>query len=279
MQPTDTVDAHHHLWHYSPAEYGWIRKEATALQHDFTPADLHREMRAASIGGSVAVQARQTLEETEMLLQLAEANPFIRGLVGWADLASRDLDKQLARFQGRAKLKGIRHVLHDEPDDFYMLREDFNAGVARLASSGLVYDILIVEKHLPQTIEFVDRHPNQVFVVDHIAKPRIRDGALTPWRDRLKDLARRPHVYCKLSGVLTETNHNQWRGQKVEDYMEVATEAFGPRRIMFGSDWPVLLQAASYGEWASLVRKVIARLSETEQARIMGGTAIEAYRL
>ena len=215
-----------------------------------------------------------------MLLRYAAGNSFIRGVVGWVPLTSADsLDAELERLQGKAKLKGVRHIVHDEPDDFYLLRDDFNAGMRRLLGTGLVYDILIFEKHLPQTIEFVDKHPKQIFVVDHIAKPRIRDGAISPWRTRLQDLARRPNVYCKLSGVVTEADWAQWRTQKVDDYMQVALEAFGPKRIMFGSDWPVVLVAASYTEWWQTVRNFIAALSPDEQARILGGTAIEVYRL
>ena len=276
----ETIDSHHHLWHYVPSEYPWIGPDMAAIQRDFLPADIHRELQAAGLSGCIAVQARQNRAETDTLLHYAAEYSFIRGVVGWVPLTSAgSLDRELERLQGKAKLKGVRHIVHDEPDDFYLLRDDFNAGMRRLLGTGLVYDILIFEKHLPQTIEFVDKHPKQIFVVDHIAKPRIGDGAISPWRTRLRDLARRPNVYCKLSGVLTEADWAQWRTQKVEDYMQVALEAFGPKRMMFGSDWPVLLVAASYMEWWRTVRKCIAALSPDEQARILGGTAIEVYRL
>ena len=275
----DKIDSHHHLWHYSESEYAWIGPNMTAIRRDFLPADIHRELQRCGLQGCVTVQARQNREETDTLLRYAAENNFIRGVVGWVPLTSPDLDGELNRLQGEKKLKGVRHIVHDEADDFYILRDDFNAGIRKLAGTGLVYDILIFEKHLPQTIEFVDKHPKQIFVVDHIAKPRIRDGAISPWRTRLQDLARRPNVYCKLSGVVTEASWTEWRNQKVGDYIDVALEAFGARRMMFGSDWPVLLVAASYAEWWQTVEQMVASLSTDEQARILGGTAIEVYRL
>ena len=252
----------------------------TVIQRDFLPRNLHQELQQAGVSGSVAVQARQNREETDALLQYAAENDFIRGVVGWVPLTSPvELDKELERLRGQLKLKGIRHIVHDEPDDFYIERADFNGGISRLAGTGLVYDILIFEKHLPQTIRFVDRHPNQIFVVDHIAKPRIRDGAISPWRTHLRELAERPNVSCKLSGIVTEADWKLWRTQKIEDYMQVALEAFSPKRVMFGSDWPVVLVAAAYQEWSQTVRTFVAALSQDEQARILGGTATEVYRL
>lgn len=273
------IDAHHHLWDYNATDYAWIGPDMGVLRRDFGPENLHDEMRRAGVDGAIAVQARQTLQETEWLLSLAATHDFMRGVVGWAPLVDASISEVLQRLASQPKLKGIRHVLQDEPDDFYMLRKDFNAGISQLLHFNLAYDVLIFEKHLPQTIQFVDRHPDQVFVVDHIAKPRIRDGALSPWRENLKELARRRHCFCKVSGVLTEANWQSWRLEDIQPYLDAALDAFGPKRCLFGSDWPVLLLANSYAGWVATLRNFVSKLSYSEQERVMGGTAMEVYRL
>lgn len=251
-----------------------------AIRRDFGPADLAREAAGAGVEGVVTVQARQTIQETEWLLQVADEHThLIRGVVGWAPLVEEGVDATFERLGAQTKLRAIRHVLHNEPDDDYMLRDDFNRGVSLLRARGLAYDILIFERHLPQTLIFVDRHPEQVFILDHVAKPRIRDGIISPWRENITALAHRPNVYCKLSGMVTEADWSKWTPEQLRPYVEVAIDAFGPKRLMFGSDWPVCLLAASYMQWTRLVREFVARLSPAEQDRIMGGTAIEAYRL
>jgi L-fuconolactonase len=273
------IDAHHHLWKYSADEFGWIGPGMDGIRRDFLPGDLMKEMQGAGISYSIAVQARQTTEETEWLLNTAKQADFIAGVVGWVPLSEGSGRAELERFAAHPKLKGLRHVLQDEPDDSYILRQDFNAGIEWLQEFELVYDILIFEKHLPQTIQFVDRHPNQVFVVDHIAKPRIREGQLEPWRENFRELSKRSNVYCKLSGVVTEAAWDSWTLEQISPCMEVALETFGPARLMFGSDWPVLLLASSYRRWVDVVRSFAAKLSPAEQARIMGETASEAYRI
>ncbi len=249
------------------------------LRRDFLPADLQPEMAAAGIDEVISVQARQSLEETRWLLELADQHDFIRGVVGWAPLVSPSVTADLETLAANPKLRAIRHVLQDEPDPDYMLRSDFNEGVWAVERFGLVYDILIYERHLPQAIRFVNRHPEQTFVLDHIAKPRVRDGELSPWRENLHELARRENVYCKLSGVATEANWQNWTAGELRPYLEAAMEAFGPKRLMFGSDWPVCLVACEYRNWLRLVRDFISLLSDAEQEWILGGTAVEAYRL
>jgi L-fuconolactonase len=273
------IDAHHHLWKYSREQYPWMTDTMGMLRRDFLIDDLNEVMQEAGIHGAVTVQARQMLEETEWLLNLAEGNDFIRGVVGWVPLVEADARHQLEKLSLHTKLKAVRHVLHDEADDFYMLREDFNRGVAHLKDINLRYDILIFERHLPQTIEFVDRHPQQVFVIDHIAKPRIKDGMLSPWRENIIELARRENVYCKLSGMATEASWADWTEEDLRPYFDIAIEAFGPGRLMFGSDWPVVLVASSYRRWAETVQHAIAGLSVDEQAQVFSGTAKEAYQL
>ncbi len=249
------------------------------IQRDFLPRDLQIEIRAAGIDRAVSVQARQTLEETQWLLKLAGDYDFIAGVIGWMPLASPTVGEELEELAGNRRLKGVRHVLHDELDEFYMLRKDFNQGVARLQEYGLIYDILVFERHLPQTLEFVDRHPNQIFVLDHVAKPRIREGVISPWREHMGELARREHVYCKISGMVTEADWTNFTEGDLMPYLEVGLEVFGPERLMFGSDWPVCLLACDYGRWAGIVLNFCRRLSSAERSRIEGGTAIEAYRL
>lgn len=273
------IDAHHHFWKYTPEEYGWISAGMSVLRRDYLPADLRREAAAAGIDGVISVQARQTLEETDWLLKLAEESDFIRGVVGWVPLISETVGKDLARYANRPKLKAVRHVLQDEPDDNYMLRDDFNRGIALLKKAGLRYDILVFERHLPQAIKLVDRHPGTTFILDHIAKPRIRENQLSPWRENMRELGRRANVYCKVSGMVTEANHANWTPQQLRPYFDAALEAFGSRRLMFGSDWPVCLLACGYRRWFQIVREFASKLTPDEQDRLFGQTAIEAYGL
>jgi L-fuconolactonase len=227
----------------------------------------------------VAVQARQTLEETSFLLGAAAGHAFIKGVVGWVPLIDLDVEMDLERFAADKRLRGVRHVLQDEPDEHYMLREDFNRGIRALRKFDLAYDVLIFERHLPQTIQFVDKHPEQRFVVDHLAKPRVRYKAISPWREHMSELAKRANVYCKLSGLVTEGDHAHWSKATLHPYIEVLLQTFGPKRVMFGSDWPVCLLAITYQQWVEVVSEEISKLTPEEQARIWSGTAIEAYKL
>ena len=273
------IDAHQHFWKYEPLEYPWIGEGMDAMRRDFLPADLVVAMAGTGVDGAVSVQARQSLEETWQLLNFADENAFIKGVVGWVPLTNPDLNRLLPTVASHPKLRGVRHVLHDELDDMYMLRDDFNRGVQALKPFGLAYDILIFERHLPQTIKFVDRHPQQVFVVDHLAKPRVRAGEMSPWRENLRELAKRSNVYCKISGLVTEADFANWTEEQLRPHFEGVIEAFTPARLMFGSDWPVCLLAASYSQWVQVVTRAIAGLSEGERERIWQGTAKEAYRL
>lgn len=273
------IDSHQHFWNYSAEEYGWINDSMSVLRRDFLPAHLEEETARAGVDGVVSVQARQTLAEAEWLLDLAGRHAFIRGVVGWAPLVDRHVADILESLAARPKLRGVRHVLQDEPDERYMLRDDFTAGIRNLQRFGLVYDILIYERHLPQTIEFVDGHPNQIFVLDHIAKPRIRERLLSPWRENIRELARRENVYCKISGMVTEADHRRWTERDLEPYLDSVLEAFKPGRLMFGSDWPVCLLACDYARWFWFVSQTLQRLSADEQGMIWGGTAISVYGL
>jgi L-fuconolactonase len=275
----ERIDAHHHFWRYTKKEYAWIAEDMGVLARDFSPEDLRRELLASGIHGSIAVQARPTLEETCWLLRLADDFDFIRGVVGWAPLAGPEFPALIERLQECEKLKGLRHVIQDEPDEDFMHRPDFNAGVALLKQFGLVYDILIFERHLPAAISFVDCHPAQVFVLDHLAKPRIGDRELEPWRTNIRELARRENVYCKVSGMVTEANWKNWSPADLQPYFDVVLQAFGSKRLMAGSDWPVCLLATAYQTWFSTVEEFIRPLSIAEREMILGGVASEVYSL
>ena len=271
------LDSHQHFWHYKAEEYDWMGPGMEDLQSDHLPANLFPLLAAARIDGTIAVQARQTLEETRWLLSLARQHAFIKGVVGWVDLCSPDVREQLARFSVDRKLVGVRHVVHDEADDKFMLQESFIRGIGALAEFGLTYDLLLFPQHLPVSCELVARFPEQPFVLDHIAKPFIKDGVLVPWDADLRRLATFPNVVCKVSGMVTEAAWNAWEPADFRPYLDVVFEAFGAERMMFGSDWPVCTVAASYREVVSIVTDYFEGLSADERAAVWGGTAARFY--
>jgi len=271
------IDSHHHFWNYTNKDYGWIDDSMSRIRKDFLPLDLKETIQSAGVDGVISVQARQSLEETDWLLKLAGENDFVLGVTGWIPLVDKDIEDYLAKYISHNKFKAVRHVIHDEPDDDFILRKDFNRGVSKLLIHNLVYEILIFEKHLPQTINFVDRHPNQVFVLDHIAKPRIKDNILSPWKENMAELAKRDNVFCKLSGMVTEADFQRWTPGQLQPYVEILLELFGSERLMFGSDWPVCLVASEYGQWLDTVKGFIQQLSNDEQELILGGNAERVY--
>jgi L-fuconolactonase len=272
------IDAHHHFWKYCAAEYAWIDDAMSVIRRDFLPSDLEKEIREAGIDGVVSVQARQTLDETRWLLTMAAQNDFIKGVVGWVPLTEAFVRDELDSLRGDPRLRAVRHVVQGEPDG-YLLRKDFNAGVSILREMGLAYDLLIREPQLPEATRFVDQHPHQVFVLDHLAKPRVKGNRLDPWRKNLRELARRENVYCKISGLVTEADFETWTEGQLQPYLETALEAFGPHRVMFGSDWPVCLVACNYRCWYDVVCRFAASLSPEERASLFRGTAARAYNL
>jgi L-fuconolactonase len=267
------IDAHQHFWLYDPREYGWIDDSMAALRRDFLPRDLKPELDRAGFQGSVAVQARQTVEETRWLLELAASSPFILGVVGWVDLQSRDVRSHLQAFAQNPKLVGIRHIAQGEPDDRFLLRPEFMRGIAALEEFDLAYDILIYTKHLKVAAEFVRQFPRQRFVLDHLAKPPIKDGSLEPWARGIEELAAFPNVMCKLSGMVTEADWQHWKPEHMTPYLDVAFRCFGPQRLMIGSDWPVCAVAAPYSRAMSVVKAYLARLSPADQEAVLGGNA------
>ncbi len=273
------VDAHQHFWRYDPAEYDWIGEGMERLARDYLPADLAPLLAAEGIAGSVAVQARQTIEETRWLLDLAAKHPAILGVVGWVDLRSNEVGEQLREFAANPRFFGVRHVVQNEPDVRFLLGEAFVGGLRQLHGFGLTYDLLLYPPQLPAAVELAGMMPEQPFVLDHLAKPLIKPGILDPWQADLRALARHPNVSCKLSGLVTEAAWQGWKRADFAPYLEVALEAFGPKRLMMGSDWPVCLLAAEYPDVVAIVTDFIARLSDSEQALILGGTANRFYGL
>jgi L-fuconolactonase len=272
------IDAHHHFWRYTPDEYAWIDDEMAAIRRDFLPEDLQPEIAASDVGRVISVEARQSLHETEWLLEMAATHTWIAGVVGWAPLVEAGAGEVLARLASNPGLRGIRHVLQGEPAE-YMDRGDFNAGLRHLRGLRLAYDILIAHHQLPAAIRLADRHPGQIFVLDHIAKPPIRAGGMEPWARDMAELARRPNVFCKLSGVVTEADYAGWTWEQIFPYMETAFEAFGAERMLFGSDWPVCRVATTYGDWVHTVERFAAQLSDAERRALFHDNAVRAYHL
>src|SRR5580698_2066501 len=273
------IDAHHHLWRYRPPGPAWMVDGMERLRRSFLVEDLQAVTAETGVTGTIVVETARTIEETEWLCQPAASENLIYGVVGWAPLTSPDIASELERIASLPKIKAIRHPIHDEPDDRFVLRDDFNRGIVALKEFDLRYDILIFEKHLTQTIEFIDRHPNQIFILDHLAKPRVGERIISPWRENMRELARRPNTYCKLSGMVTEADWQSWTNEQLFPYIEAALEAFTPMRLMFGSDWPVVTLAATYRRWIDVLRVSTTQLSPSEKDWIFSKTAIEAYGL
>jgi L-fuconolactonase len=273
------VDAHQHFWRYSAAEYDWIDDNMRAIRADFYPETLAPFLTASGIDGTIAVQARQSLIESNWLLELAQKHELIKGVVGWVPLADSGVAGMLDILARNSLFKGVRHVVQGESDPVFLEGRAFNEGIRAVTKLGLAYDLLVVARQLPAAIKFVDLHPEQAFVLDHIAKPAIQGPPPAEWCRNIKLLAQRGNVSCKFSGVVTEVPGWQWTPELLRPYFEVVLEAFGPRRLMFGSDWPVCLVAASYAKWFEFLQSCTASLSPGERSRILGGTAIEIYRL
>jgi L-fuconolactonase len=273
------IDAHQHFWIYSRPEYEWIDESMDALRRDFLPGDLKPELDHAGFQGCVAVQARQSVEETSWLLQLAAESPFILGVVGWVDLRSTQLRSELEVFAKQPKLVGVRHIVQSEPDERFLLQPEFLRGVALLEEYDLAYDILIYPKHLPVAVEFVRKFPRQRLVLDHMAKTRIKEQAIHPWAEGIRELAVFPNVYCKMSGLVTEAHWKDWKLEDLAPYLEVALESFGPERLMIGSDWPVCTVAASYSRTVNAVVQYLSQLREDVRVKVLGANARKFYKL
>jgi L-fuconolactonase len=272
------VDAHQHFWRYDPRGYGWIDDTMAAIKRDFVPADLEPLIRAAGVDRTIAVQACQTMAETDWLLQLAADHAFIAGVIGWVDLQAADVEARVERAAKHKKLVGVRHVVQGEPDDSFLLRPAFGRGIATLARHGLVYDLLIYPRHLPVASDFVEHFDSQIFVLDHLAKPDIRSRSIDTWARDLRRLAEHPNVWCKVSGLITEADWQRWTPGDLEPYLDVAFECFGAGRLIAGSDWPVCTLAGDYSRTMAVLRDYLARRSPAERAAVLGGNAQKVWK-
>jgi L-fuconolactonase len=272
------VDAHHHLWRYSAAEFGWINDDMAPLRRDFLVDDLQRVLRNVNIDATVAIQACQSLDETRWLLECANVSPIIHGVVGWAPLEAESLRDILGHLKSTDKLVGLREIVQGKADG-YLDRPEFNRGIQQLTSLNLTYDILIHEHQLIEATRLVDRHPHQKFVVDHAAKPKISKCLLEPWSKNLRELARRQNVFCKISGLVTEADWQSWTLESLRPYLDVCVAAFEPNRLLVGSDWPVCLLASTYSHWWSLLEIYFADFGANEVQRVFGETAMEFYSI
>jgi L-fuconolactonase len=274
-----TIDSHQHFWNYEPVKHAWLDDDMAVIRRDFTPLDLKKIFTENGVDGCVVVQADQTLEETDFLLKLSDKNDFIKGIVGWVDLRASNIGSVLNQYSKFDKIKGFRHVVQGEADHNFLLRPAFLNGISLLEKHNFTYDILIFPHQLGATLEFVKKFPNQKFVIDHMAKPYIKDGFFDGWAALMTEIGEQKNVYCKLSGMINEAGYKTWTPQQIGPYMSLVLNAFGADRIMFGSDWPVCLVAGNYNKVKGLVTNFIATLSPLEQDAIMGKNAIEFYNL
>ncbi len=272
------IDSHQHFWNYNASRHAWIDDSMTAIRKDFMPNDLEPILKENNVDGCIAVQVDQTLDETKFLLDLSKKHDTIKGVVGWVDLLSVSVEDQLESFSSFEDLKGIRHIVQAEPEGF-MLRNDFQNGIAKLSKYNLSYDVLVYPNQLSNAVQLISKFPNQVFILDHIAKPYIKERKIKNWEQHISELAKFPNVYCKISGMVTEANWNQWTYNDFVPYLDVVFNAFGTDRVLFGSDWPVCLLAAKYNEVKHIITKYIAAFSSEEQRQIMGGNTINAYSI
>jgi len=273
------IDSHQHFWKYEPVKHSWIDDDMTVIQNDFFPADLKQIYDNTGIDGCVAVQADQKEEETNFLLELANKNDFIKGIVGWVDLRADNLEERLKHYAQYDKIKGFRHVVQDEPDANFIIGEQFKKGVSLLQSYGFAYDILIFPNQLPASLKLIETLPEHRFVIDHIAKPHIKAGKITEWETNMRKIAAHKNVYCKVSGMVTEADWKKWKYEDFAPYLDIVFDAFGTDRIMYGSDWPVCLLGGSYEKVKSIIDQYIEKFSSEEQQKIMGGNAIAFYQL
>ncbi|EAR02291.1 amidohydrolase family protein [Maribacter sp. HTCC2170] len=274
-----TIDAHQHFWKYDTHKHAWIDDSMSVIRQDFMPVDLEKTYAENGVDGCVAVQADQTLSETYFLLELSKDHSFIKGVVGWVDLRSSRINSYLEKYSSFEKLKGFRHIVQGESDHNFLLRPDFTRGIGALKKYNYTYDILVFPHQLGATLEFVKKFPNQKFVIDHIAKPYIKDGFFDGWAVLMNEIAKHENVHCKLSGMITEAEFNSWTPNQVKPYLDLVLSSFGPDRIMFGSDWPVCLVAGTYDQVKLLTTDFISKLSLIEQAKIMGENAMQFYNL
>jgi len=273
------IDAHQHFWIYDPVRDSWIDESMQILKRNFLPEDLAPIIKENSIDGTIAVQADQSENETNFLLGLAEKNTWVSGVVGWVDLMAQDIEEKLEHFSSYKKLKGFRHIVQAEPDENFMLNEKFRNGIGQLKNYNFTYDILIYPHQLPTAIMLTEKHPDQKFVLDHIAKPSIKKKEIEPWASGIKELAMNPNVFCKISGIITEADHRNWESKEIYPYLDIVFNAFGYDRLLFGSDWPVCLLAGLYNQVINLIDEYMKNASDENKEKIFGKNAVSFYNI
>ncbi|MEC5166236.1 L-fuconolactonase [Flavobacterium sp. PL11] len=273
------IDSHQHFWKYHPIKEAWISEDMKVIQQDFMPADLFPILQENNIDGCIAVQADQSEEETHFLIQLAANNDFIKAVVGWVDFKAVNIEERLHYFSKFDKLKGFRHIVQGEAEDDFLLGDDFCQGIALLEKYNFTYDLLILPKHLSYAAKFVARFPQQSFVIDHLAKPNFQSANVSEWEKGIKELATFKNVYCKVSGMVTEAHWSNWKAEDFKYCLDVLVDNVGIDRLMFGSDWPVCLLAASYKQCCSIVENYFSTFSKEDQNKIWGGNAVKCYHL
>jgi len=273
------VDSHQHFWQVGRFDYPWMSPEVDALYHDYLPAMLEPILNRNGVEKTILVQASNSVEETRWLLSLAEQNQFIGGIVGWVDLRSDQVVRQLDEFCAHPKFKGVRHLVESEPADDWLVQENVLNGLRQLSLRGLTYDLLVHTRHLKHATRVADECPELHLVIDHLAKPPVARREIDDWARHLKETARCPNIWCKLSGLVTEASWTNWRVEDLRPYVEKVLEYFGPARMMFGSDWPVCLLAASYDQVLESFEILLADVDETNRSRIFSENAVEFYRI
>jgi L-fuconolactonase len=273
------IDSHQHFWIYNPIRDSWIDESMKVLRRNFFPEDLYPIIKEQNIDGTIAVQADQSEDETNFLLKLAEENDWIVGVVGWIDLMGNDIEQRLEHFSSLKKLKGFRHIVQAEPDNNFMLNEKFQNGISRLKHFNFTYDILVFPHQLPAAIKLSEKHPEQKFILDHIAKPFIKKNEIEPWASEIRELARNKNVFCKISGIVTEADHKNWKPEDIYPYLDVVFESFGYDRLLFGSDWPVCLLAGTYKQVINLIEEYTRNISPEEKEKIFGMNARLFYNI
>lgn len=273
------IDAHQHFWTYDPIRHGWIDDRMQVIRRNFLPEDLAPELATAGIDGCVAVQVDETEDETRYMLDLAARHDFIKGVVGWTDFKAPDISDRLARWREHPRLKGFRAIMQGQPDEKYLTNRAFIEGIGKLEGTGFSYDLLVYHDQLPALIRFTERFPDHAFILDHIAKPDITAGRIKPWKEHMKTLAQHPGIYCKLSGMVTEADWNNWTYDDLAPYLEIAGECFGTDRLCFGTDWPVCLVAGGYQTVKGVIDRFLGQVTEAEREKIWGTNACKFYNI
>lgn len=273
------IDTHQHFWKYDKDRHAWIDEDMKKIRRDFLPKELEQVYSENGIRGCIAVQADQTEAENEFLLDLAGKNNFIKGIIGWVDFRAENIEERLEYYSGQNKIKGFRHIVQGEPDHNFLLRKPFLKGIEALGKYDLCYEILVFPHQLGAVLEFVKKFPNQKFVIDHLAKPYIKDGFFDGWACLIREIAARENVFCKISGMVTEADYHNWSYEQLQPYMQLVFEHFGSKRVMFGSDWPVCQVAADYSEVKEIAGKFIKQFSEEDQENFWYKNAIDFYNI